>query len=193
MSKSHGLRLALTLWLLSAPCLLLAAQALHWDVKGAVLGSTFDELRNQVQVALYCYDVTSGADFKIGIDEECHETNFKVYTFAGQETHIFYGLHQGILWKIKLSNIRPNAFDSVVATMESKYGKANVVKSDIQNRMGAHFTQAIASWVGLDHIEYKKYADTLDKPSTLYFYSSDAWEQHKRVLQALKESAKGDM
>jgi hypothetical protein len=181
----------------------------HWDVKGAVLGSKFEDLQHQVQGDLDCHNVTSGLDFEFGIDQRCtvkgeqkctligsknfcHDTT-KYDTFAGQSIHILYGLHEGSLWQIELIGISPPAFDSVVATMESKYGKATIAKSDIQNRMGAHFEQGVAYWQALDHIAYIKYRERLDAPSDLTFFSADAWEQRERINKSVTESAKSDM
>jgi len=181
----------------------------HWDVKGVVLGSPYDAFTQQVQGELECNAVTTGSDFDIGVDKHCHvkgerkcntignqqfcHDTEKIDTFAGVEAYITYGLHDGVVWTINLSGIRPPAFDIVESTMETKYGKPVLSRTDIQNKMGAHFEQAIALWNGLDHIVYEKYTERLDYPSKLTFYSADAWAKRESLVDSKRAAAKQDM
>ena len=123
----------------------------------------------------------------------CHDVP-KYDSFAGQEVILRYKFHDDSLWQIEIIGIFPQAFDQVVATMETKYGKAVVTKSDIQNRMGAHFEDGSAVWTGSNGIIlFKKYTDRLDEPSRLTVYSSDGWRDVEATLQQKSEKAKNDM
>lgn len=184
--------------------------ATHFDVKGVALGSPFETLGQQAGGELACNAVSdTSTDKVIGVEQHCHvkgerkcsyignkqfcNDTERVDTFAGVETYITYGIHQGVVWTIELAGIRPPAFDIVEPAMESKYGKPVLSRSSIQNRMGAKFEQAIALWNGLDKIVYEKYTERLDYPSKLIFYSADAWAQRERVLQTKDAAAKQDM
>jgi len=181
----------------------------HWDVKGATLGGRWDDVRAQLTGDVTCNATgKDSADQKVGIDQTCSSTERKCNkigaqefchnapkgdTFAGQSVLLSYGLHDGVVWKINVLGISPAAFDSVVATMESKYGKPVLVKSDIQNPMGAHFEDGLATWHGLDTILYKKYQDRLDAYSRLEFFCAEAWAQREDAIKNVHEAAKSDM
>lgn len=179
-----------------------------FDVKGVSPGVSFAEWLEKISDAKYkcvVLDESPGHTVKscgmtgepncsmIGAKSFCLDEP-KFDTFAGQQVVFEYKFHDDMLWEIDIHGIIPNAFESVVSTMETKYGKATVSKSDIQNRMGAHFEDESAIWTGANGIIlYKKYSDKLDLPSKLTVYSSDGWKAIEATVQQNSERAKNDM
>jgi hypothetical protein len=179
-----------------------------FDVKGISPGIIFSEWLQKIgDVKYQCQSLSEspGHTVKtcsltdepkctvIGAKSFCHDPP-KFDTFAGNQVLFAYKFFDDSLWQIEIRGISPASFDDVVATMETKYGKATITKTDIQNRMGAHFEDGSAVWTGSNGIIlYKKYADKLDLPSRLTVYSTDGWNAVKATVQQNSDKAKNDM
>lgn len=178
------------------------------DVKGVALGSTSAEWQQVIGDAKFtCKPPVSSTP---GITKDCHldgeekcynigtystcNPTVKYDTFAGREVTFSYRFHDDELWRIEVWGIMPESFDAVLETMQTKYGKANVTTSDIQNRMGAHFQDATASWIAANGVVvFTKYGAQLDDPSSLIFYSTNGWKAAEAAAQDKTKAAERDM
>lgn len=174
-----------------------------FDVKGIQLGSSLDELKAHFGDELKCGATTTDPAFRTAeanlAEQICSLKNpnsrfgAKAESFAGVPTSIYYWIHGDKVALISFAELKPDQFDSVVATMETKYGKAQIETSTVHNRLGAAFENKVATWRGSDVIVYEKLGSRLDSASRLHFYSHDCWAELERQGAAKKAAAQNDM
>ena len=154
-----------------------SAEAAGYEVNGVRLGMT----QEQVQ-ALFGDKIECAARKPTDTDPSqvsCVSTAFaknKVLTdtFAGQKTVIWYNLLDGQVARITFLGFPSLAFDDMVRSMESKYGKANVVSDDVRVSVRAELVSKHATWTGEggELIYFQKYSPgNLDR-SYLNFYGA---------------------
>lgn len=172
-----------------------------FDVKGVSFGISVEELRQHFGSELKCNNWGADAHFGRGtglIDSVCGIANpsglgLARETFAGRSVIINYEFHREKLWEIEIYGLSPEIYESVLDAMQSKYGKPVVNRTKIQNRMGAIFDNAVATWRNGDVIVYSKYTNKLDEPSSLEFFSEEAWLEITSALHQKQQSARNDM
>lgn len=177
----------------------------HFDVKGITLGISESDLETIGAIPLSCGTVSDASSHRSEpTDRICHQrpagmsvldTLKPWQSFAGIPTTFTFWILDGKVGKIQLSDINPHDFSKNVATMETKYGKAKIVEQKLQNRMGATFNDATATWTSAagDVIVYKRYRETLDGASILNFYSADYWKAMQEMAGAKRSEAESDM
>jgi hypothetical protein len=173
-------------------------------VKGVPLGSSFDSLKAKFGNQVRCFNPS--ADLKMNpyydggyIDQECTLSEPSSGrsiedTFAGHQVGMTYEFHQQSLEHILVYRLSPDVYNSVLETMESKYGKPLMTSSMLQNAMGASFENKIAIWKPSGGIiVYQRYVDGFNRPSMLDFYTVPAWDAKQRFAKDRSEAAKKDM
>lgn len=164
------------------------------EVKGFVLGMSMDDWIAKLNGAKHtCVQVET----KNGITTSCWLEGGALGTqsFAGvHDVNFGFGFHNDRLWRVYVHEIKPLLFDAVVATMEKKYGMPVIEHDDLQNAMGAHFDGANATWHGENGtILYLKYVGDITLPSSLIFFSTDAWNALLKKGDQRSEKAASDM
>jgi len=154
------------------------ANAANFDVGGVHLGMTQAEVQGVFGDKIQCSE-RSPSD-KDPSQATCVSTTFARNktlsdTFAGQKTVIRYHVLDGRVARISFLGLPSMAFDHIVKTMETTYGKATVASRDVH--VGIKSSEMVnkrATWhndAG-DQIVFDKYtAGNLDR-AYLNFYST---------------------
>jgi len=102
-------------------------------------------------------------------------------TFAGQKTVIRYHILDGRVARISFLGFPSLAFDAIVRTMESSYGKASVVNKEIGVVVKGKLVDSTATWHNGsgDSIVFDKYSPGNIDRSYLNFYSDAWWKARK--------------
>lgn len=121
----------------------------------------------QVDKPINCEQVKSLEIRKGNFFNACENKSPEFFTkisFLETTADMFvYQSELGMLKSLLLINF---SFDKALSALQAKYGEGDVLKSTIQNRMGATFEQVIATWTdGATQLRLTKHASKLNEPS----------------------------
>jgi hypothetical protein len=138
------------LWIAAlAICASGVAGAASFDVDGAQLGMTQEALQAKFGDKVVCTARTpsdTDPSQTTCVNAVFSKNKTLTDTFAGQKTVIFYHILDGQLARISFLGFPSLAFDSVLQTMEAKYGKAKVVVEEIRAMVKGKLVDKHASW-----------------------------------------------
>jgi hypothetical protein len=165
------------LWIAAlAICASGVAGAASFDVDGAQLGMTQEALQARFGDKIVCTARTpsdTDPSQTTCVNAVFSKNKTLTDTFAGQKTVIFYHILDGQLARISFLGFPSLAFDSVLQTMEAKYGKAKVVVEEIRAMVKGKLVDKHASWhndAG-DAIIFDKFSPGNINYSILNFYA----------------------
>jgi hypothetical protein len=157
------------------------AVAAGFDVDGAELGMTQEALQAKFGDKVVCTARTpSDTDPSQATCVSAMYSKKKTLsdTFAGQKTVIWYHILDGHLARISFLGFPSLAFDSVLQTMEPKYGKAKVAVEEIRAMIKGKLVDKRATWRNEagDVIIFQKYSPGNINYAYLNFYT-DAYRK----------------
>lgn len=173
------------------------AAGARFDVKGVPLGVT-EAQANELVGDLKCTDVPERFQ-RVTLTGRSCTSESSGHSFAGIDAAVQYWMDgQGRVAGVTVGVILPSQFEDLLAAMQTKYGKPQIEKSTLANRMGARFENVMAHWKspGGDHIVLERYNTLLDDPLSagqLRFYSAELWQRRVAGAASRREDAKRDM
>jgi hypothetical protein len=165
------------LWIAAlAICASGVAGAASFDVDGAQLGMTQEALQARFGDKIVCTARTpsdTDPSQTTCVNAVFSKNKTLTDTFAGQKTVIFYHILDGQLARISFLGFPSLAFDSVLQTMEAKYGKAKVVVEEIRAMVKGKLVDKHATWHNDsgDAIIFDKFSPGNINYSILNFYA----------------------
>jgi hypothetical protein len=165
------------LWIAAlAICASGVAGAASFDVDGAQLGMTQEALQAKFGDKVVCTARTpsdTDPSQTTCVNAVFSKNKTLTDTFAGQKTVIFYHILDGQLARISFLGFPSLAFDSVLQTMEAKYGKAKVVVEEIRAMVKGKLVDKHATWHNDsgDAIIFDKFSPGNINYSILNFYA----------------------
>jgi hypothetical protein len=152
------------------------AGAASFDVDGAQLGMTQEALLARFGDKIVCTARTpsdTDPSQTTCVNAVFSKNKTLTDTFAGQKTVIFYHILDGQLARISFLGFPSLAFDSVLQTMEAKYGKAKVAVEEIRAMVKGKLVDKHATWHNDsgDAIIFDKFSPGNINYSILNFYA----------------------
>lgn len=184
--------------ILVSACAIADATGARYDVKGVPLGAAESEVNAVVGGDLKCTDVPPRMRQATPTGRACR-SNDNGRSFAGIEASVQYWMDErSHVAVVSVGIIQPGDFEPLLSAMNTKYGKPEIRKTELMNRLGARFENATAHWRNAagDHIVLERYNTALAQPldaGSLRFYSAEFEAHAERSEKKQQKEAASDM